>query len=291
MRGQRTVVVAVVACFLWLVAGAPALASGTVSDVGWWTRNPLASAPDGGFAAGAAADGPTTVSVVRIDLGDGVDTLVLGAEPTDGTAGLASLEVCVVTAAWSAAAGAPLDDAPQTGCDIDAVPFARAGDRWRADVSSLVNGRTGSVSLAVVPTATSGTVPFEASFGAPTAVAEGSSTPPDPSDPAPPGSAPPYAPDSSESAPPPSAGFRPAPLDAPAPAATPPDPPDAPEDPPASTTTTVATGPDLEVSAVGVLDESSAGGARWGEALVLILIGATVGGGVYGVSRYSEARS
>lgn len=268
---------------------APASASGTVDAVGWWTRNPLASAPDGGFAVASAPDGPTTVAAVRIDVGAGVTNLVIGAPPASG-AEVASVQVCLTGDSWSAEAGGALADAPASTCEGEAVPFAEAGDAWRADVSSLVAGREGAVSLALVP---AGSLPFDATFEAPSVIR---ATPAVSSSPT---SSPPttvaFVPPAANPAP----GFTPAPVNdsfsVPAPTTPPSTAATLPDATGAATTTVPADDQPETVPfdiAAGVgLDDVEAAGARWGEAFFLVLISAMVGLSVFGVSRVAAART
>lgn len=300
---KRALGIAAVAAVAWSVGGAgSAGAAGEITELGWWTRSPLSSAPDGGFAVGAAPDGVTAVAAIRVDIGGGVETLVLEVEPASDAVALGSLEVCVVPDGWSAAAAGAIDDAPATACEGPSVPFARAGTgtAWRADVSSLVQSASGEVSLGVLPIAGSGTVPYEVTFGPPAATATGataeSSTPtpsPGPSSPTSPGpsGSPSFTPAPSSSPSPISVGSgSPSPVvtvpaAAPAaPAAPPAAAPEAPEEDDGAAST-------IELANAGLLDDVGASNPRWGEALVLVLIGFGVGAGVYGVSRLSAGRA
>lgn len=284
--------IAVVAALVWSVGAiGSAGAAGEITELGWWTRNPLSSAPDGGFAVGAAPDGVTAVAAVRVDVGEGVETLVLEVAPANDGIALGSLEVCVAPDTWTAEAAGALDDAPATTCDGDSVPFAEAGDGWRSDVSSLVQGTAGAVSLAVVPVAGSGTVPFEVTFTAPSARATGA-----PSAAPAPAPAPPSAPSPVPAAQPSTA---PSLSPAPAPRLSPPAPASATTAPPAPAASAPAApepvedeaSSSIELAAAGVLDDVAASDPRWGEALVLVLIGLGVGAIVYGTSRFSAARA
>lgn len=296
---KRALGVAAVVASVWAIGGAgSASAAGEIGEVGWWTRNPLSTAPDGGFAVGAAPDGVTAVAALRIDVGGGVETLVLEVQPAGDTVALSSLEVCVAPETWTAAAPGPLDDAPATACEGDSVPFAEAGDQWRADVSSLVQSTSGSVSLAVVPIAGSGTVPYEVTFERPSARATGATAAPAPRGaptpsptPAPP--PPPSATPSVNRAPaPPTISVGPT---SPRPAVT--VPPAAPAAPtaPAETPVPPAEQDDasstIELASAGLLDDVASSEPRWGEALVLVLIGLVVGAAVYGISRISASRA
>lgn len=300
-RGLR---VAAVAAMVWSVAGlGVADASGQITDVGWWSRNPLSSAPEGGFAVGAAPDGPTAVAALRVDLGGGVDTLVLDVTPTTDMSALASLEVCLGADGWTAESGGAFDDAPTTTCAGSTVPFARAGEGWRADVSSLVQGSSGPVSIAVVPTAGSGTVPFEVSFSDARAMATGARSAP--ADSGSGGSTPSPTPAPSPSpAPAPAVGGSPSPPpvvsggSSPSPVVTTPA---APAPVPAAGEGAEAT-PEVEeaddeasttfeLANAGLLDDVVGSDPRWGEAFVLVLIGLAVGAFVYGTSRFNAARA
>lgn len=267
----------------------PASASGTVDDVGWWTRNPLASAPDGGFAVASAPDGPTTVAAIRIDVGAGLSNLVIGAPPASG-AEVASVQVCVTGDAWSAESGGALADAPAAACEGEAVPFAEAGDAWRADVSSLVAGRQGAVSLALVP---AGSLPFDATFEAPTVIRATPTASSSPTSSTPTTVA--FVPPTANPAP----GFSPAPVNdnfsVPAPT-TPPATVATLPDATGAATTTVPTDDQPETVpfdiAAGIgLEDVETAGARWGEAGFLVLISALVGLSVFGVSRLNAARA
>lgn len=294
--------VAVVAALVWSVTGlGTASASGELTDIGWWSRNPLSSAPEGGFAVGAAPDGPTAVAALRIDLGDGVETLVLDVSPTTDLSALASLEVCVGDDGWAPASPGPFAEAPTTTCAGAAVPFARAGEGWRADVSSLVQGSSGSVSIAVVPTAGSGAVPFEVSFADARALATGAraaSPPPPSSGGSSPSPSPSPPPSQSGSPPPPpvaTGGALPTPSVTTPPPAAASSAPAAADDGAGAAPTEVDTGDEpsstLELANAGLLDDLGSSQPRWGEAFVLVLIGLAVGSGVYGTSRFTAARA
>lgn len=294
--------IAAVAALAWSVGGVgSAGASGEVTEIGWWTRNPLSSAPEGGFAVGSAPDGVTAVAALRIDVGGGVESLVVDVQPASDGIALGSLEVCVAPDTWAAATGGTLADAPTTVCEGDSVPFARAGASWRADVSSLVQSATNSVSLAVVPIAGSGTVPFEVTFEPPTARATSvtAAAPTDSPSPSP----------SPSPAPAPSPVPSGSPTISPSPSATPISPggissaprvtvppvsaeqPAAPADDPTATAVDDEASSTIELANSGLLDDVASSQPRWGEALILVLIGFGVGAGVYGVSRFSARRA
>lgn len=300
--GKRALGVAAVVGLAWSVgAVGSAGASGDITELGWWTRNPLSSAPEGGFAVGAAPDGVTAVAAMRIDLGGGVETLVVDVQPASDGVALGSLEVCLAPDTWSAAAPGALADAPTTACGGDSVPFAAAGDSWRADVSSLVQSASGSISLAVVPIAGSGTVPFEVTFEPPTARATGAtpapadppSSPPSPSPPATPvpSGSPSITPSPPPARPPVSMGSGATSPVVTVPAANPASQEPAPAGVPTTSVVDDGASSTIELATSGLLDDTEASAPRWGEALVLVLIGLGVGAGVYAVSRLSAGRA
>jgi hypothetical protein len=156
-------------------------------EIGWWTRSPVQSAPDGGFAVGTAPDGPTSVAAVRLDLGEtGVTAASLSAREAGGTLqALAGLRVCFAATPWTAADGGPLADAPAADCSNQAVRLTRADNgAWTADVTPFTNGRTGLIALAVVPEPDASAVPglpstYDVQFDTPTlAAAAAPPTPP-----------------------------------------------------------------------------------------------------------------
>lgn len=155
----RRVALAVVAALafgaslLAFTAGAGA-ASGVVA-VGWWSRNPAASAPAGGMAVGIVPDGPATVAAVKVDVGDGVATATLELAEAGGTAmDVASVLACETSTTWQPVERGDIAAAPATVCaEGRSVVLARdAGSLvWSADVSTLLAGRTGLASIALVP--------------------------------------------------------------------------------------------------------------------------------------------
>jgi hypothetical protein len=148
----------------------PAAAAASISDVGWWSDRPGASAPDGGFVVGTGPQGPVSVAAVRIDLGDGVTGALLSFTESGGVAtSTAALAICATGDGWTAAPGAPLAEAPATSCAGTAVAPTRTETTWTADIQALVEDRTGTVSLAIVPASGQGL--WEVQFEAPTIVA------------------------------------------------------------------------------------------------------------------------
>ena len=184
-RGAVAVGAAALAGVLLLVGGGAAAAATSIVDVGWWTRSPGQRAPKGGFAVAEAPDGPTTVAALRLDLGStGVQSAEVEAVETGGlNADGAAIEACVVTAGWEEEAAGDLDDAPADTCENQSVAFERDGDAetWTADLTPLLRGRTGRVSLAIVPAEPEGDLPavgFEVRLARPVLHARPAAAPP-----------------------------------------------------------------------------------------------------------------
>lgn len=152
---------------LLVVALSAAPASATTTSVGWWTRSPVASAPEGGIAVGNSVDGPLSVAAVGVDLGDGVSSATLTIEQTGGTAPPAGqLVACLIGGGFESAAGAPIEEAPATTCDGASVPLTMNGTTWSANLRDIVGDSQGAAGVAIVP-ATGSTALFDLQFDKP----------------------------------------------------------------------------------------------------------------------------
>jgi hypothetical protein len=177
---RRAIAIGIVGVALVLGAPGTARADVPISQVGWWTRSPSPpTVPEGGIAVGAAPDGALTVGAVLLDAGDGATGATLRLVQTGGQgAQLAGIQVCPTTADWAAGEGEAMDKAPKDECASASVAMALGedGTTWTADVQKLVDGKTGSVGLIVVPAP--GSVAFQLAFAPPSvagSVSEGSS--------------------------------------------------------------------------------------------------------------------
>lgn len=132
----------------------PTASAANVAGVGWWTRSPAASAPEGGIAVSNAPDGPVSVAAVRVDLGEtGVTSGTLTLPQSGGAAPAgAQLAVCVIGDGWKAEAGGAMESAPATTCDGTSTALVANGETWTASVTDLIGESTGTVAFAVVPT-------------------------------------------------------------------------------------------------------------------------------------------
>lgn len=274
---------------LVLVPTATAQTEGEILALGWWTRLPTTSAPEGGFAVGAGIDGPNSVAAVQIDLGSGVTSLTIDAVEAGGVPDLAVMRACPAADGWTATSGGDLADAPEIDC-ADSVLFSRGTDgTWTADVTPLVAGRTGPVSIGFRAHGPSGDgplgiTPSEVQFEAPTSTAtplvttppvDDSSTPPPAVSPTPaPSFTPP--PSSGFTVSPPTTGLQLTPVQ--------------PEEVAAPPTTAAAPDP-FGLGAVTAADVGSEQGRPIAEAFVLILLAAIAGLAVGAISKISAMRA
>lgn len=128
-------------------------------EVAWWTRSPIASAPDGGIAVALAPDGPLTVAAIRTPRPSNAERVLFEAVEVGGVAtDSAVVLACAVSAAWEPSAGGPLADAPATMCSPE-VALARdaASASWTADLTAIATAGEPYISIALTPG--SGTTP------------------------------------------------------------------------------------------------------------------------------------
>jgi hypothetical protein len=163
----------VVASFV-AVGGAAAAGEASITRTGWWTRNPAASAPDGGLDVGWGPDGqPLSVAAIEVAAAGDVTRAVLTVDEAGGVqqAG-AAVVVCATASPWRAGPHQAMADAPAAACDAGKVGMTRnaASASWAADVTPLLAGMAtkGAVSLTIVPTASDGApLGFDVQFSAP----------------------------------------------------------------------------------------------------------------------------
>lgn len=132
----------------------PTASAASVTGVGWWSRSPAASAPEGGIAVSNAPDGPVSVAALRVDLGDtGVTSGTLTLPQVGGAAPAgAQIAICVIGDGWEAEAGGAMEAAPATTCDGTSTALVANGESWTASVTDLIGESKGTVAFAVVPT-------------------------------------------------------------------------------------------------------------------------------------------
>lgn len=133
---------------------AAAIAGVPVSAVGWWTNAAVKpSPPKGGIAVSIDPSGSTSTAAIRIDTGSGgVSRATLQLTEANGEGQqVATLEACPSDNSWKPAQGGSLSDAPKASCATNVQLARSASGIWQADIYPLLSGKTGSVSIAIVP--------------------------------------------------------------------------------------------------------------------------------------------
>lgn len=154
--GRLVVVLALIVAAAGFDAGSDAAkaADASVVEVGWWSRTPGTTTPEGGFQVAKDLSGETSVTAVRIQYeGPLTRALLILTEATSGYLKEgAVVEACPTTAEWTAAVAGPLEQAPAADCATK-IPLERDGvtGSWRADVTNLLTGDAGTISLVLKP--------------------------------------------------------------------------------------------------------------------------------------------
>lgn len=138
----------------WAAGVSPARAAAPgvqVTETGWWSRNPFADPPDGGFQVARAPDGDISTSAVRLAIEGRVTKATLVINEAGGVPEAAALRVCAATGTWSATNHA-WSAAPQADCAKTAAMARNAtGANWSADITALLQTSLPSVSVMIVP--------------------------------------------------------------------------------------------------------------------------------------------
>lgn len=127
-----------------------------ITELGWWSRSPAATAAEGGFRVAAAPDGPTSVAALRIETGaEGLSAAPIEVPEVGGVGvEVAAIRACPTTENWTAASPGPLEEAPpQDQCQGTFVDLTRdaAAKTWKGDLGPLLAGKTGVASVVIVP--------------------------------------------------------------------------------------------------------------------------------------------
>lgn len=158
-----------------LVLAVPHPAFAGVENVGWFTRNPAASAPEGGIQVANAPDGIVSFGAVSVfETGDEISraTLTLTESGQALNASGATLRACVAAGSFPSRKGT-LAEGPKADCASGSVALTRGeGGVWTGDVTSVLQGD--KPALAVVPA--EGAAVFQLSFGPPDLVVEADSS-------------------------------------------------------------------------------------------------------------------
>jgi hypothetical protein len=171
------VVGGVLAAMLVLPGEAKAQTAAGITETGWWTQNPAPNAPAGGFEVAEGPQGPLSVVAFRIRVDATTLTQATLTLSESQVVGTPTLQVCPTTSNWSAASGGAYSSAPTPNC-ATSVPMTRnsAAATDTADIRKLLGTGPTTVSLMVVPLANAALpaqVPFDATFGSATLLADG----------------------------------------------------------------------------------------------------------------------
>lgn len=167
---------AVAAAAVALVLVVPPAATAGVNSVGWFTRNPAASAPEGGLQVANAPDGVVSFGAISA-LEDGKSissatvTLKETGQQVNNTS--ATLRACRAAGSFKSGRGT-FAQGPKADCDLGSVEVTRdASGTWTGDVTSLVAGAE-TPAVAIVPAPGAGL--FQVTFGPPDLTVETSSS-------------------------------------------------------------------------------------------------------------------
>lgn len=181
-RAVRPLVAGTLALLLLVAAPARADSVGSIKEFGWWTKRPGAQPTPNGFEVANGPDGAESVAAFRVELTGSVSQATLKfSEATDpnvaAVSGTPALKLCSTTSPWTADQQGAFDKAPTADCTVSAKMTADK-TTWSGDVTPLLAGKTGEVSLMVVPDVqpAAGLVQptFNRQFGAPVLNADGS---------------------------------------------------------------------------------------------------------------------
>lgn len=152
---------ALVPVLLLLTLGgiASALDGSPPANVGWWSRDPSASAqPDGGFQVAGLANEPVSIAAVRFSTPSGVVTANLSLQESGGfVTPASSLQVCKTIEPWEPANPGAYDDAPAPDCTAP-VTLERDAEAmvWSAPVGALLPSVGGDTTLMILPAESAG---------------------------------------------------------------------------------------------------------------------------------------
>lgn len=172
---------------LLLTWAAPARAAdvGSISEFGWWTKRPGAQPVVNGFEVASGPDGEESVAAFRVNLTGSVSQATLSFVETTNpnlapVSGTPAINVCVTTVVWAAESDADFAKAPKQDCSAAIPMTVNAKGGWSADVTALLTGKSGTVSLMAVPDLTAAgplDTGFNRQFGPPRVQADGTANP------------------------------------------------------------------------------------------------------------------
>lgn len=149
-----------------VVLAVPAPANAGVQTVGWYTRNPAASAPEGGLQVANAPDGMVSFGAVAVfEEADTIAkaTLTLKETGQNLNAAGAKLQACPAAGTFKSGKGT-FADGPKADCLVGKVELTRdPTGTWSGDVTSVLQGEPAAI--AIVPADGAGV--FQVGFAPP----------------------------------------------------------------------------------------------------------------------------
>lgn len=135
-----------------IVLAVPAPANAGVQTVGWFTRNPAASAPEGGVQVANAPDGMVSFGAIAVfEETDSITkaTLTLKETGQNLNAAAAKLQACPAAGTFKGGKGT-FADGPKADCLVGKVELVRdPTGTWTGEVTSVLRGDPAAI--AVVP--------------------------------------------------------------------------------------------------------------------------------------------
>lgn len=127
----------------------------TVTDVGWWSRRPGATAqPAAYFEVANGLQGEESVAALRVPLAGAVLSATIELTESGGVAQQAAvLKLCTTSTPWTPANPGAFADAPKPDCTVSVEPKREASGKWSADVTGLLAaaGAAGAANVMVLP--------------------------------------------------------------------------------------------------------------------------------------------
>jgi hypothetical protein len=156
--GRIALVVGLLAGFVALDSSGKAQTSGTagatLTDLGWWSRTPSTTTPEGGFQIARDASGERSVAAVRLTVeGTLSQALLIVSETTGGfLQESAVIDVCPTTAPWTAVVAGPLEEAPAADCErkLQLERNSTTG-QWTVDLLPLIDAGATTVAVVLKP--------------------------------------------------------------------------------------------------------------------------------------------
>lgn len=181
MRVKAVFAIAVFASLFSAPAGAAPAAS--ITQTGWWSQRPGASAqPDGGFELALAPNEALSIAAIRIDVNavQLSSALLSITESQAFGSEVAGISACVTTDSWTPANPGAWEDRPTPNCNTSTTLGRRNTGEWSADISSLLT--VGTNSIVLVPGSSPDTqgapVPYQLGFEKPKLLATAPTAPP-----------------------------------------------------------------------------------------------------------------